>query len=281
MIFMVEEGSLGNQLFQYLALERARKDNEKIILFGFDQLKATFDLPSAVRFIHIKSNSLKHLHSVDYQKLKRFTQQISGISVVGEDQSGSLSEKRTNITFIEPSWFQNSKVFSETSTQELVVKRGVLNTAVSTFDTLGLDRENSIALHVRAGDYRVWPSKEHPAILGIDWYVSEVARLRRLSPDLQVLAFGNEPEFTAEVLKQIPNSINVAEHFATDYQMDFCILSFCRFGIISASTFSLWSRFFAHKHNSDSITIAPKYWAGHALKEWYPRNFKIDFVDYH
>ena len=64
MIFMVESGRLGDQVFQYLALRRCARDGEVIRPFGFDQLSSVFDGVDAT-LTSIDENPLRRLQSMD------------------------------------------------------------------------------------------------------------------------------------------------------------------------------------------------------------------------
>jgi len=281
MIVMVESGSLGNQIFQYLALEGIRKTNERMLLFGFDQLKATLNLPSQANFVHIQTNALKHLYSLDYNRVGRFQRKLRAFQVVGEDTSGVVNvPKESRLRLVEPSWFQNPAVFQSPISQGIEIKSEILEHSLTAFESIGFDPQETIVLHIRAGDYRTWPSDEFPAILTPNWYQVHVSQLRDQYPNLKVVAVGNEPEYISEVLRKVPDSVDLSSHFRSAYQIDFGVLSLCKYSIISASTFSLWARYFAHRRDSGAISIAPKFWAGHVVKEWYPANLQVEFLDY-
>jgi hypothetical protein len=281
MITMIESGSLGNQIFQYLALEGIRKPNERMLLFGFDQLNTTLDLPSPVNFVHIQTNVLKHLFSLDYNRVGRFQRKLRAFQVVGEDTTGMVDvPKASRLRLVEPSWFQNPAAFQSPSSHGLAIKSEILQRSLAEFERLGFDPQETIVLHVRAGDYRTWPSVELPAILTPDWYQRQVRALRDRDPNLKVVAVGNEPEYISEVLEEIPDSVDLSSQLQNDYRVDFGALSLCKYSVISASTFSLWARYFAHSGDSNAISIAPKFWAGHAARDWYPANLQVDFLNY-
>ena len=61
---------------------------------------------------------------------------------------------------------------------------------------------------------------------------------------------------------------------------DFVLMTQCKGGILSASSFSWWGAYLAKQKYSGTFFLAPKYWAGHRQKRWYPESMKSSFLDY-
>jgi len=281
MIIMVENGGLGNQIFQYLAIKHASKSGEKILLFGFDQLKKHFCLDRNVKFVHIQSNILKHLRSLNYGKLSAITRYLPWLGVVGED---SLAILRTplgsGIKLISPSWFQNSIYFDTDTAGNLILEPEVTAKSESVLWSLNADPVRSLVLHIRAGDYRTWPSTEYPAIVQPDWFRDQVSLIREQHPEIRVLAIGDDHDYIDEVIEGIPYAFNVSREFGGNSHVDFGLLASCRYSVISASSFALWARYLAHKNDSSSVTTAPKFWIGHSRHTWYPKNLRPNFLQF-
>ena len=65
------------------------------------------------------------------------------------------------------------------------------------------------------------------------------------------------------------------------YEVDFAIMSFCKGGILSASTFSWWGAFYSKMFNQDNLLyVAPRYWIGHRSKKWHPEGIQTDWLTY-
>ena len=62
-----------------------------------------------------------------------------------------------------------------------------------------------------------------------------------------------------------------------DYIRSFFIMKNCKYGIISSSSFSWWATYLSHKENKNSKFIAPNYWAGNKMKNFYPYKIKSKF----
>jgi hypothetical protein len=50
--------------------------------------------------------------------------------------------------------------------------------------------------------------------------------------------------------------------------------------MLESGSLSLWARYFAQRGDPGAVSFAPKYWAGHAMGDWYPANLHVDFLSY-
>lgn len=276
MIIMIESGRLGNQVFQYLALRSCARAGEGIQLFGFDQLDSVFTGVQA-KFTSIQANPLRHLQSIDSRRLGRLAKLLPATGIISEDSTGNaVVESRGRLMLAAPSWFQNSNILAEPALALMQVRESWLARAHAILAELGLTPELTAFVHVRAGDYRTWPSAEHPAILTPDWYSRQAAQLKESVPDLQFIIIGDEPAYRAEVTRAIPTSVEIESTFETE----FALMTICASGILSASTFAFWGAYFAHRERPGSLFIAPEFWAGHRCKTWYPSSLQATFLTY-
>ena len=131
-------------------------------------------------------------------------------------------------------------------------------------------------MHVRAGDYRTWPSPDYPAILSPAWYRERIAELRALRPDLAVVAIGDEPRYSHEVV----DGLDSAFVYPADYASEFALMTICSAGVLSASSFAYWGAWFARRSTPDAPMLGAQFWAGHARHEWYPPHIQADFITY-
>ena len=275
MLVMVEEGRLGNQLFQYAALRSEARPSEKLVLFGFDQLKETFDGIDA-RFIHIASNPLKHLVSLDYSRVGRLAARIPGLSSVTESVEARPIRGAGSIGIVHPSWFQSPAYLLSSTISSLEIKPRLKTAAREILDSLNPNGAPCAFVHVRAGDYRTWPSTEAPAILPPRWYAEQAAALSVRVPGVRFIGVGDEPEYVEEVMSAIPNSRSAR----AGYGEEFALMTLCRHGILSASSFAYWAAWFARRESPSGLFIAPTFWAGHASGDWYPTSIASDFMTF-
>ena len=276
MIIMVESGRLGNQVFQYLALSSCARGDERIRLLGFDQLNSVFTGVRA-QFTSIHGNPLRHLQSVDVRRLKRLARILPSTNVIVEDSEGnSLIDRRERLMLAAPSWFQNSRLLDQPALEEMRIRDSWLSRAHTTLAQHGLTPELTAFVHARAGDYRNWPTAQHPAILDPAWYATQAERMSKAIPGIKFIVIGDEPEYRAEVTRAIPSAIAIESGFETE----FALMTLCGSGILSASTFAFWGAYFASRTHAAGLFIAPEFWAGHRNGAWYPKAIQSPFLTY-
>ena len=275
MILMVEAGRLGNQIFQYAGLHSVTRQHENLVLFGFDSLFATFDGVEA-RHVSIQDSPLRHLASVNYETVDRWITKVPGISMMGEDASGAPIRPSTLNSICAPAWFQNGSWACMHVPPELTIRSVHREAALSELTQRSLIPGGTAFVHARGGDYRSWPSREHPAILPASWYSAQVAGLRAREPGLEFVVVGDDLELCSKVADAIGG-----HHIQTGSEStDLAVLAWCRAGILSASSFAFWGAYFAQAHGSQGPFIAPKFWIGHRTQQWYPPFIEAGFLEY-
>lgn len=273
MLVMVESGQLGNEIFQYVALRSTARKGERILLFGFDQLRAVFESLDATT-IPISSNPLVHLRSIEPARLAR---SVPMLGLIQEDTSGlpvRAGDRRHCV--VDRAWFQSGVLLDSPVVSSLRVRPDLLTGARDTLAEAHLDVARTAFVHVRAGDYRSWPTPDAPAILDRGWYHAQIAELRASDPGLALVFIGDEPEYTREVMEGVPNAM----HVQAGYAVEFALMTLLSSGVLSASTFALWGARLAHRENPSGRFIAPQYWAGRRAGTWLPETLRAQFVEY-
>ena len=51
-------------------------------------------------------------------------------------------------------------------------------------------------------------------------------------------------------------------------------------GILSPSTFAWWAARIHLKQSTSPYFVAPLYWIGHRLSQWYPEGVQTSWIDY-
>ena len=90
---------------------------------------------------------------------------------------------------------------------------------------------------------------------------------------------GDDSYYLHDVFKESKNLVISKNSF----ELDLIIMSYCLHGILSASSFAWWGAFFIKSKNinkTPSYFIAPKFWAGHRLKKFYPLGFFTNWITY-
>jgi len=143
------------------------------------------------------------------------------------------------------------------------------------WSALGLDPAETVAVHVRLGDFRrMVPLGDNPAggwVLPQTYYQDA---LDLVGPKPNIVVFSDEPDAAADYIGR-PGA-----HIARTGSMrtDFLMMSSCKYMIIANSTFSWWA---AWLNSVPSKTVvAPKFFLGRNLNTWYPRDIRVDGWSY-
>lgn len=278
MLFFHESGRLGNQLFQYLALMSMCKKKENVILFGFKDLQAVFD---GLQAKIINQNSPR-LERAFYYRLYPRLQILSEkkiIATINEDHElGTILTKKgllNQIKLVKESYFQSQTFFDSQQANLLKIKPEFLIPAQQKLQVLA-EGMTPIFVHVRRGDYLGWPNTKHPAILPATYYLQSINIINSKVSDPFFIFLSDDYWYVKDIFSYLTNSY-ISQGTASEH---FVLMSFCQGGILSASTFGWWGSYFAKKSCSKGIFLAPKYWAGHRQKEWYPKYIESDFLTY-
>jgi hypothetical protein len=147
-------------------------------------------------------------------------------------------------------YFQSEKYFYEFSDQ---VKSYFYANAqtVSDIKKIGFDFNNSIALHVRRGDF-LQLSASHPPI-DLE-YINQ--SINYFGKKKNFLIVSDDVNWCKNNIN-LPNAMFLENH--PDY-FDFYAMSFCEHNIISNSTFSWWAAWL--NKNAEKKVICPKIWFG-------------------
>jgi len=284
MVIFLEDGRLGNQLFQYLGL-RQYYPNHLLIIFGFNDLQNIVNVRNT---IILKSRFFKN---IIFLSIARFILEfLSILRLISRDiefnRDIDFSIIKSNGLFNRFRWlskafFQHKNcigLICNSLSTNFIKESEFLEAAKNILDDLGRRHsyEQFVFVHIRRGDYKTWPSEDAPAILPIEWYLSAMNQFRVEIKSPIFLIFSDDHEYVTEKL----NGINDVMMLRKSIYEDFLIMSLCGNGILSASSFSWWAGYLAHTKNLKGKFIGPRYWVGHRKEEWYPPHFKFDWIDY-
>jgi hypothetical protein len=280
MIVFFESGRLGNQLFQYAALRTLAAD-ERLVLVGFDDLRATFanlDATFPVSSTSLPGRLLMRLRP----RLDRIAQNQPVIGRIGEDvdhgrcdvriDRGWLRALRYGVT----AYFQSESVFDPAVVDRLEFHRDLECKARDKLRGLGPQDRKRIFVHVRRGDYESFPSAASPAVLPAQWYRDCIQRVRARVSDPVLVFCSDDPEYVSNMFGDVPGMI-LSNGSAFE---DFVLMSLCDGGIVSASSYSWWAAYRGSRTHPDRVFLAPQYWIGHSTAEWFPPGVDASFMEY-
>jgi SAM-dependent methyltransferase len=122
-----------------------------------------------------------------------------------------------------------------------------------------IEGTNSLALHVRRGDYAADPKlRSRFGTCSISYYEGCLAEARRRLGPLKVFLFSDDLAWAREKLRLPPGSVAVSPPQDTDGLAGFDVMRRCRHFIISNSSFSWWAAWLGE--TAGSLVFAPSPW---------------------
>lgn len=268
-IVRIWEG-LGNQLFQYAY---ARALSEKGLDVRLDMNKAYDDIFPKIRSHDQRQNSIQNfnlaLPEIDvekygkYQYIKRecFKDKvIFHLAVRGlwnykfhEEVASQYSRKSASIrgNYYVKGWFQEERYFQHIRQEllkELTPKKKI---RISRELRREIDYEESVALHVRRGDYVRTRNTSN-----LSYYKNAIAYLKEHYENPHILFFSDDLSWVRKNFGEGENYIYVNEDGRLKDYEELLVMSKCKSNIISNSTFSWWGAWL--NRNSEKIVIAPR-----------------------
>ncbi|MCX7999565.1 MAG: alpha-1,2-fucosyltransferase, partial [Leptospiraceae bacterium] len=256
MIFFIASGRLGNQLFQYAFLQTIKKEREKIVVYGFDELLEVFDGLQDIFPVRAKSKISKFLL---YQFIKRFVKpfiyflvDIKVISSLQVDYEYLLEKYRRektsytikhgllkNVLFVKEGYFQSEKFFKKECIKSLKIKEEYISKAKEFMSNIP-EKRKKVFVHIRKSDYGNFRVFGKSPILPIQYFYTTIEWFLKNIEDSFFIFLSDEPETIKEEFHYLENKIISTN----DYGTDFAIMSMCEYGILSPSSFGWWGAYF-------------------------------------
>lgn len=273
-IVRIWEG-IGNQLFQY-AYARSQLKKNKCVFLDLD--KAYKEKFPTLRNNSIRENSIQKFNitvpSIDVEKLEKYSylerktwmeQKIFYLAQNGwwpycfieeksEHYSRRIDKLKRNVYI--KGWFQDIRYFKDIRKellQELTPKKKI---KIPLYLLNMIKDKNSVAIHVRRGDY-----VRLGRALPVAYYISAKKMIETKIKSPIYLIFSDDYKWVKENINWNYKVFYIDELCdLEDYEQLF-IMSRCRSQVISNSTFSWWAAWLnSHK---DKIIIAPKQFIQH------------------
>lgn len=265
-------GGLGNQMFQYavgkalaiqhntsLKLDTSSFSSQQLRNFDLAQLQTTIELASDEEINALKIvNRTQRIFSLikPYSKRKFYKEPYFHF----DPQFFNLGD-----TVYLKGYFQSERYFKNIETElrsEFRVKPQHIE-KVKAFSN-ELKGINSVAIHIRRGDYTSQDTFDYHGILPLSYYKSAIEYLQGRHQNLSFFIFSNDPKWVTENL-DIPNATIVSGNISSTHFEDLHLMSQCRYNIIANSSFSWWSAWlndYEHK-----TVIAPERWFNNGPKD--------------
>lgn len=274
MIIIKLQGGLGNQMFQYgIASILAKKNNTEVLLdiSFFEQIEkrpgftprkfelAVFNNQYALAsvsevnsFHHLsKTNKVKRKLGLNYPKIYKETS--------FEFQENLFLIKKP--VYLE-GYFQTFKYFVRH--EDLI--RKIFLFPIDKMDEVNKDilnkikNLNSIAIHVRRGDYvNDEITAQYHGSCSLDYYLEAIKLMASKNKDFTLVFFSDDSDWVKEKFIDLPYSkIVVDNNKEEDSWKDMLLMSSCNHNIIANSSFSWWAAWL--NESLEKIVVAPKKW---------------------
>ena len=256
-------GGLGNQMFQYIAMKALQKNiGFKLRLDGRTVKRVSGNLPDLFAFvldeeIHTKINLFtKTTESIDRLFWK------SGLSrdVTGKYQSEHLGFDRLEILsnrgYKVRGFFQTLHYCQLLPKLELM-RYFTLKKESPIFQDMKskIDSKNSVALHIRRGDYRNYSNDF--GMLGVNYYEDAITKIQGQYVDPVIWVFSDEEQEARLILKKFQDeNLHFVDASILSAPETLVLMASCQALVIANSTFSWWA---AYLSNSEKV-IAPRPW---------------------
>jgi hypothetical protein len=279
MIIHLENGRLGNLLFQYVGLKKIFPKN-KLIFIGHNNLQDFFEN------IYENFSFIKIINQTFFRLLK-FTIfvliKIRLLGVIVESQNCKkykiIIKKGLlrSIIVSHDNFFQHKNVISKINNPPLL-KSIFLNRGLNWLYKKKINLKKKIVfIHIRRGDYLHYPLKEFAAVLDVNWYRQAIKLIKKNLRNPIFILMSDDKSYLKKIFKE-SSSVFISYNKP---EIDLSIMSYCNAGILSPSSFSWWGAFYAKIRNkNNNYFIAPKYWIGHRSKKWFPKNFQTNWITY-
>lgn len=255
-------------MFIYSAAWKARHRDEKVLLLGFDELAAGF--PGLIGNRPLIPNYSKQKKKVEIVlKALRGLASVRLIGIVRVDESGGQFVRRTGIfplTLFDAGFCQDERLCDVEPL--LSLRREKLSTEAERIKSLCpelFDQQGEVCfVHVRRGDYLLWPTATSAASLPSDFYLKQISAICERNPGVRFLIFSDDSRFCQEIFCDVPR-LRVVE---ADSVTSWLAMSLCDSGVLSASTFSWWAARIASHESASGLFLAPAFWTSWAERVW-------------
>jgi hypothetical protein len=286
MILVVENGRLGNQLFQYFGL-RTAFPKEQLVLLGFGRfeqvvnrsnLKKTvilsFEKHRIIRFAVVKALNMLCKSRVLTQIIEHNTPANYSLEI----KRGFAPCVRVIIT----ADFQHSSVARRIHIGDISLSRQLLEQGYQALASLTgeFSERTPVFLHIRRGDYTWWPPSSSPAVLPIKWYLSAIEYFRETVDSPVFIVLTDDKPYAYDVFTETKDIV-ISQ---SDELIDLSIMANCHHGILSSSSFSWWGAYFARQRMQNSsmktcLFLGPKPWIRES-DSYIPPTPIVDWIDY-
>jgi len=270
MIVFFGDGKLGNQIFQFSFLHSFFK-KQKIISFSFIELFILFKVIPNNLVLKIKNKYLKYLSIKIFNLIFIFLSYLRIISSIKPQIKkiyGTNCELKKLIqikgflplTYVYPYFFQSNFFFKKDITNNLKISDDYVQKAKNYLLKHTIKNNSNklepIFVHIRRNDFKkIIVANKKNACLPFAYYLSGINWFLKNIRNPFFIFLTDDKKYVKEKFNFLKNKI-VSNN---NQYVDFSIISLCKYGIMSNSSFSYWASSFIKEKR---VIFAPKYWLG-------------------
>jgi hypothetical protein len=284
-ILFYGEGRLGNQMFQYQALCGLARHNERLFAVGLEDLQGLLRLQGPRLSVVTRNRTLKRLVKFAFlpvllRPLARTFRLCNYVSEerVGEPPatgpSGELAVRKglcSRLTLVDGGHYQNASYWASLFPAPAFCLQAPLRAAALDYLAAACGSVHRAAfVHVRRGDYLThadYGLKDFA--LPVDFYRAAIRELKARVADLHLVFVTDDPQWVKDNFRDIEHK-SIASF---DAALDFAIMTQCRRGVLSNSTFSLAAGLMMR---DPELLIGPKHWFGFRANAWFPPQIRFE-----
>lgn len=264
-------GGLGNQMFQYAIGKVVAKRKQEDLFLDITWFNRKKNRQFELDHFHL-SYSITPLFLVYAYKFLLHMLRICGLEnrccVYNEQKTFFFDEKvfRKPYAYI-AGYFQNPQYFEEIRDElvkDFTPKRSLQGASRTIAEKMR--QENSVAVHMRRGDYMSGSLATKYVTQSIDYYLKAMGYMSADIDNPQFYIFSDDINWCKETLKMDKrNLVYIDSSVSSSALNDFLLMKSCRHYIISNSTFSWWAAWLSE--TEDKRVIAPQRWFFHEGKD--------------
>lgn len=258
-------GGFGNQLFQYAYGRRLGIEHEEPLIIDTSSF-----FRDKLRKYELNNYSVQGTQRLDLRgKICNIIYMVQHKFFIIQPLSRMLKMEYERKEFIyqgdAPSnsyiigYWQNVMYFQNIKhiLQQEIVYKGEMNEKQQNMRK-DIENENSVAIHVRKGDYLNPVQSKIYEELSNEYYENAIKYLEDKLRDIHIYFFSDDIEWCKKTFLDKKNITFIDETISGNQYIDFELMRSCKHFIIANSTFSWWAAYLSTYEYK--ICIAPKTW---------------------
>lgn len=272
------QAGLGNQMFQYAFGLAFAKSKNATLLFDKSFYASKFDRQFQLDNFNISSKcfSLSFYKGIGWGKVLQLLKlPFKFFKIRENDIEQDVFQLDKKILYFDGYW-QNYE-FIDYISDDLKREFSFKNTLNLQSQELleKIKNRETVAIHIRLGDYIKEPSKSIFHVCNFSYYKKAIEYCNKHLQNPVFIIFSENYDIVKKEL-QISGEHFFADFAENDPINDLQFMSLCKHNIISNSTYSWWAAYL--NNNPDKIIIAPDKWYNKIDDEKIIQNYKLQKV---